>query len=365
MFAAAFFLVFAPAPSAAAVDLDSLLNSLDDLLRPEFIPIVHAYVAYEHAARRLIESPHDDEALDVLETSRSALEHAARSLATMDSAESVSIPGLLSVEAAGQDSFYEFDYLILIDLGGNDTYQNNAGGSNAFDEIGRTCSHETTVVGWSAFLLDLAGNDSYVPTRACGVNGGGAKGAGTLIDLSGDDIYDAPGWRTNGGAFMGFGYLRDERGNDLYTSTEFGVNGGAYGPGLGTLIDLAGDDVYRAALFGTNGGGVDFGRGSLFDLDGYDEYLADGAGVNGGGLSGFGTLVDVAGNDRYTAGTWAVNGGAAALSNCFCPPGVGVLIDLGGHDVYRSSDAEWEDRSLIPNEETGMTVDSDDDSPTP
>ncbi|HVM35165.1 MAG TPA: hypothetical protein VM784_07460, partial [Actinomycetota bacterium] len=147
-------------------------------------------------------------------------------------------PGLC-IDLQGANNTYATDCALHIDVGGNDTYLNNAGGSNL---LGGSC---TTAQAGAGALLDFGGNDTYGDgTRTCGANGGGYNGAGFLLDLgSGNDSYAAGDEGTNGGGSLGAGFLLDGGGNDHYEAGGLGTNGGGDLVGAGFLLDAGGNDV--------------------------------------------------------------------------------------------------------------------------
>lgn len=118
-----------------------------------------------------------------------------------------------------------------------------------------------------------------------------------------------------------------------------GEGANTYTADVAVQIDLGGDDVYR-----NTAGGADPQQNGLpaavtIDLGGDDQYLAelpmaDGArAVQGGGaVGGIGVLVDVSGHDRYVASgpTSAIRAQGAGYG------GVGILLDGDGDDVYES-----------------------------
>lgn len=69
-------------------------------------------------------------------------------------------------DLVGVPNTYAVDCPLIVDVGGNDTYTNNAGGVN----------------GGAAAVIDLGGDDRYAGNRASGANGGGSAGAGFLFD---------------------------------------------------------------------------------------------------------------------------------------------------------------------------------------
>jgi len=233
--------------------------------------------------------------------------------------------GRLLIVGTPGDDVHEEDAWLIIEPGGSDVYRNNAGGVRR------------------------------------------GPGAAMVIDLAGDDRYEADGPFAQGAALLGVGILVDCSGNDTYVGTDF-CQGAAAG-GLGILLDLGGDDAYSADRFAQGAGA--FGYGILRDEGaGHDRYRVERLGQGLGRTAGHGLLVDDGGDDRYVAGTkyewfysqWT-NGRTVHWSfaqGCgfgfFCryrqpgpdgeerlvtremfPGGVGLLADHGGDDVYSGS----------------------------
>jgi hypothetical protein len=252
----------------------------------------------------------------------------------------VQIPPVLAIDPYGTDTTYKLDFALVIDVGGNDTYMNNAGGNGVDTSLRWSCS--LPPLGPAGALIDLEGDDRYIGNdwaidgHDCGVNGGGYAGAGFLFDAGGNDRYEAEHAGTNGGGSTGgIGFLLDAAGNDVYKSAGFGGNGGGGGGlagGVGCLIDRSGDDVYISGSQGANGGGW-FGSGFLFDSSGRDRYVAGSYGTNGAGLLGTGFLLDASGNDTYDADVKATNGGGL--------DGSGFLLDAAGNDRYTALPGYW------------------------
>ncbi len=231
----------------------------------------------------------------------------------------------LALDLDGIDTTYTNNCAFTLDVGGNDVYENNAGGSKITNvDAGNGCILDR--VGATGAALDLDGDDRYGTGKWCGQNGGGFLGTGLLIDQAGNDTYTAGNQGTNGGGALGTGLLIDQAGDDTYTAGSTGTNGGGY-LGTGLLIDQAGHDTYTAGDSGTNGGGT-FGTGLLIDQAGDDTYTAGNTGTNGGGYLGTGLLIDQAGDDTYTAGNHGTNGGGNL--------GAGLLLDASGNDAYKS-----------------------------
>lgn len=214
-----------------------------------------------------------------------------------------------------------------------------------------------------ALVIDLGGDDVYRGTIAAAADV--EHGISVVLDLSGHDTYQASPLGLATGR-LGVGLLVDRAGNDTYRLSQGA--GGAGFAGLGILYDAAGHDRYLGARL-TQGAAV-AGLGMLLDLAGDDEYTSFGYAVGFGGPSGVGAVVDAAGDDRYQCGgTYpsrynaddAPDGnpdnprfqyecfGLGAGSGTRIHPGdpaqraeglaggLGLLLDLDGHDRYRSA----------------------------
>ncbi len=259
------------------------------------------------------------------------------------------------------DDVYTKDADLLIDIGGDDVYQNNAGGCrSSYEEIAVCIDHngndkydspnDIFVQGFGflgcGFLADFNGNDIYAAKHFA--QGAGVCGVGVLWDESGFDTYDAHAFCQGAGMF-GLGMLLDNNGEDLYSCATLG-QGGATTLGLGILSDLDGDDKYYLAIDESKdnlgnlpgygqGGALSFrnypwikkltaygGAGLLFDASGNDRYWTKGWCDQGGSyIMSLGALVDAKGNDHYTANTG--QGSGIHITNA-------ILIDKDGHDIY-------------------------------
>jgi len=219
------------------------------------------------------------------------------------------------------------DAVLVIDLGGNDTWVR---GASASVLKGRPVS-----IG-----IDLAGNDRYVGREDLSF-GAALGGVAIQWDCAGDDLYDA-GHASLGAGICGVGILVDEGGDDVYRCRDFGIGAGAFG--IGILLDKGGNDLYHADLHG-QGFASTLGVGVLADLDGHDVYDAGGVhvhaplyadrtrslsqgfsiGMRPDASGGVGVLIDRRGNDRYAADIYGQ--GAAYWF------GLGLLVDSDGNDT--------------------------------
>ena len=249
--------------------------------------------------------------------------------------------GWIRIRGGGDDVLDGTDALLIVDLGGDDTYRGPVAASNATRPLG--------------LLLDLAGNDHYeshVPAQ-----GAGLCGVGVLLDAAGDDTYAGRRYAQGAGQF-GLGLCADLAGNDTYFCQFSGQGCGYFGVGL--LFDSAGNDHYKLWGDGQGLGGV-AGVGVLADRAGNDTYTAVrehsvtgrpsyhspkddvcvsnaqgcGMGRRGDGADGhswaggLGALLDEGGDDLYTAGNWSMGTGYWF--------GIGILHDQAGNDVYRGT----------------------------
>lgn len=256
--------------------------------------------------------------------------------------------GLIVIGGPGVNT-YDLDrrVLLVIDLGGDDTYHGAIASSGDID-------HGIGVV------IDLAGNDTYT-SDPLGL-ATGRLGVGLLVDLAGDDVYQLD-QGSGGSGFAGIGMLFDRKGNDVYMGNRF-TQGAAFG-GLGLLVDLAGNDRYTSHAFAIGFGGP-LGMGAVIDHTGNDVYqcgdkypspfnqqeapaakpgdqnfqylcfgMGSGAGLDGGSskaeaqlpnlAGGLGYLIDLQGQDQYRSGNMAQGSGYSF--------GVGVALDLDGDDT--------------------------------
>jgi len=173
-------------PSATA-----LVAAVEQMAAPQqaaLAPVLASFLGLEDAAA---------EAFAVRPPTEGALAHALaaradllRAVAALRLAMPAPVPDgavqdgcpALALDLAGQDSTYPTDCALIVDLGGNDHYRNNAGGTAGGVLAGGFAA---------AAVVDLAGDDTYGdPTRErLGVIGGGNTGVGLVVDDGGNDTY--------------------------------------------------------------------------------------------------------------------------------------------------------------------------------
>jgi hypothetical protein len=283
---------------------------------------------------------------------------------------------ILYYERCGINTEYLHDYVLIVDVGGDDSYFNNAGG-NVVDLMrgpasppalvaapARGCQTDAELNMGSgncfiaeAALLDQRGDDTYqrlqtpeadavcttdLIVRRLATGGSGVAGVGILLDQRGDDAYLGKTLALGMGHSGGFGLLRDREGADGYSAIRSSVGAGVL-VGLGTLEDGSGNDLYnpynpaggvidnmgacRAGNANLFGAGLIAAAGVLRERSGNDVYEVAGV-VNtlgSGDLAGFGTFRDEDGTDAY-------NGAMGGRSNGACFPtqngtGAGLFCD--------------------------------------
>lgn len=188
-------------------------------------------------------------------------------------------------------------------------------------------------------ILDVGGEDRYVCTQT--KESAAARALRVIVDLSGDDEYVGSSYSLAAGIFGG-SLLVDMSGNDFYKAGSFSLGAGLFG--VGALYDGAGSDVYAGGTFAEGAGA--FGVGLLVDCEGNDSYTVQAYGQAFGGTRGGGYLVDKAGNDIYSAVSPFVDvlrydehyvsftQGASLGNRPIAGGGFGILVDSKGNDTY-------------------------------
>lgn len=189
-------------------------------------------------------------------------------------------------------------------------------------------------------ILDVGGNDTYIfpkSDKAAAVQ----HPVRVVVDLAGDDTYSG-GSFSLGGAVFGVSVLMDAAGNDTYTAGNFSLGCGLFGVGI--LHDFGGSDRYTGKI--CTQGAAAFGVGILIDDSGNDSYTSESNAQGFGSTRGFGALCDRSGNDMYTACSpfqdflrydahyVSFTQGASLGSRPVASGGIGILVDLRGNDTY-------------------------------
>ena len=260
----------------------------------------------------------------------------------------------------------------------------SAGGDDEF--TAQTYSQATGGPRGVAVLVDTGGNDRYtlgnvplvrpspqLPDRNTSMGQGAGYGMrgvfldgrsttggiGLLLDLGGNDRYDAQVFAQGVGYYEGLGMLLDDGGNDRFESAWYAMGAGVhYAAGI-LLKRGAGSDVYRSTHEMALGTGNDLSVGVFLDEGGDDEYTVGQLSLGVAHANGAGIFVDGAGNDRYTVGSPTCRAlGAAYLHEWGnvreTLPNLGLFMDLGGVDSYPShcmraaNDSLWSGTRVWP-----------------
>lgn len=273
---------------------------------------------------------------------------------------------------------------VLFDAGGADTYvaEDGAQGAAQFGialavDLGaeadvRRSSHASQGFGYTAgvgILVDQAGSDTYAchpdhdgkpayyapqlpgTANASMCQGAGlgfrikdadytqAGGVGVLLDLEGDDSYEAGVYAQGVGYWQGFGLLSDRAGSDLYDAMYY-AQGAAAHYGVGYFADGgAGDDGFGTRLTGETmmlGAAQDFAVGVFVNEAGDDTYQIYGRGAAVASCGSVAVFVDNAGADSYAAPSVQAAGVALsdACGEAVDPLSTAVLVDVGGDDTW-------------------------------
>lgn len=260
----------------------------------------------------------DDDAWPSLSTPTS--HGSANNPATCNGTGGVLIGPLIEIGTTAND-FYATPRVLIVDPGGNDCYQNKPASATPYSALPVPVS----------IIAELGGNDFYLAnapyTPPGGITAGagvGLFGVGLLMDRWGDDHYNVT--LRNSRRFCE--NLPDDI--RLGRSLQAVLAEGTGVSGVGALVDLDGNDVYEARNVHTElldchwvevhtfaqGTGVYGGVGLLGDDTGDDDYVANATaagspdnlafvGAQGAATGGTGHLVDKEGHDVYNASSHA------------------------------------------------------------
>ncbi|AMO22546.1 hypothetical protein UC35_06165 [Ramlibacter tataouinensis] len=240
----------------------------------------------------------------------------------------------------------------------------SGGGDDEF--TAQTYSQATGGPRGVAVLVDTGGNDRYtltalplvrpssqLPNRNTSMGQGAgygirgdffdgrsiAGGIGMLLDLAGNDRYEAQVYAQGFGYYEGLGMLLDDGGNDRFEAAWYAMGASAhYAAGILLKRD-AGNDVYRSSHEMVLGTGNDLSVGVFVDEGGDDEYTVGQLSLGVAYANSTGIFVDGAGNDRYTVMSPTCSALGAAYQHGWgnsreTLPNLGLFLDLGGVDSY-------------------------------
>lgn len=218
--------------------------------------------------------------------------------------------------------------LLLLDLDGDDVYHTG----------GAAVGPDRPV----SVLIDLGGNDRYeAPETSTGSFGSGVLGYGILVDTGGNDKYQGGGL-SQGVGLLGVGMLIDlGNGRDTYDAVATSQGAGAFGVGL--LLDEGGGDTFRS-FTQSQGFGFTLGCGYLLNLGkGDDSYTLRNDSTGDAttdarptaGVARFPSAQDPQHNASLGQGCGMGRRGDLSDGHSWAG-GFGLLYDAGGNDTYRA-----------------------------
>lgn len=269
----------------------------------------------------------------------------------------------LLVDGGGSNRFVAVSRSQAFALGGVAVLA-SAGGDDEY--TAQTYSQATGGPRGVALLVDPGGNDRYtlsalplvrpspqLPDRNTSMGQGAgyglrgdffdgrsvAGGIGLLLDMAGNDRYEAQVFAQGAGYYQGLGLLLDDGGNDQFTSAWYAMGASAHFAAGLLLKRGTGNDSYRSSHEMVLGTGNDFSVGVFVDEGGDDDYAVGQLSLGVGFANSTGLFMDGAGNDRYTVASPTCRALGAAFMHAWgtsreALPNIGLFMDLGGADSY-------------------------------
>jgi hypothetical protein len=236
---------------------------------------------------------------------------------------------------------------VLFDQGGDDSYDSDPGPIGSGDP-----AEAPQALYWSPQMPGRA-NSSMSQGASTGLRWDAADiflsgGLGVLRDAAGDDSYRAGLFAQGSGYWQGIGLLSDGGGRDRYDALYYVQGAGAH-YAVGMLMDGGEDagDWFNQTLppqYVQIGSGHDFTLGVLVNESGDDVYSFAGLAAGASNCNGIGLFVDNAGDDTYLATSDYGSGMGNVSGECVAtrpdPKSVGLRLDAGGSDTYRSPDSQ-------------------------
>jgi hypothetical protein len=271
----------------------------------------------------------------------------------------------LLVDAAGSNRFVASSRSQAHAIGGLAVLLSAGGGDDAF--TAQTYSQATGGPGGVALLVDTGGNDRYtleklplvrpspqLPDRNTSMGQGagyGIRGAfsdgrstsggiGMLLDLAGNDHYEAQVFAQGVGYYEGLGMLLDDDGNDRFEAAWYAMGAGVHSAAGILLKRGVGNDVYSSTHEMVLGTANDLAVAVFVDEGGDDDYTIGQLSLGVSYANSTGIFVDGAGNDRYTV---TASPSCRALGAAYLHgwgnlreswPSLALFMDLGGVDNY-------------------------------
>ncbi len=271
--------------------------------------------------------------------------------------------GALLVDGGGSNRFVASSHSQAYAVGGVAVLL-SGGGDDEF--TAQTYSQATGGPLGAALLVDPGGNDHYtlgnvplvrpspqLPDRNTSMGQGAgyglrgvfwdgrstSGGIGLLLDLAGNDRYEAQLMAQGFGYYEGLGLLLDDGGNDSFDAVWYAMGSAAH-DAAGVLLKRGfGNDVYPSTHAIVLGSAHDLSVGVFVDEGGDDAYSVGEMSLGVAHANSTGIFVDAAGNDRYTVSSPTCRALGAAFQHEWGIArerlaNLGLFMDLGGLDTY-------------------------------
>lgn len=227
----------------------------------------------------------------------------------------------------------------LLDSAGNDSYQcgkHYPSGYNQSDAPNAKPGDANFQ--WDSFGLGMGLGRRVWPPQPEHMKYNLAGGIGMVIDVAGNDRYEASNFSLACGYFFGIGVILDFEGNDQYHAARYGLSSGAH-YGMGLFCDYGGKDTYLS-IGPTYNCAASWDRSVFLFIDAGPEddvySLERSAGMARADHGSWAVFCDLGGSDRYVVPSGL--GEAAPDSN------LAVFFDRAGNDDYNLAYPSAKDR---------------------
>ncbi|MEA1972896.1 MAG: hypothetical protein U9N34_06350, partial [Candidatus Cloacimonadota bacterium] len=226
-----------------------------------------------------------------------------------------------------QTDFYQKKYSFIYDVDGDDIYRGEIN-TDYFQPF--------------YSVIDKSGNDIY-QSDSFGQLFSTFFGCGISYDFAGNDYYYGDDFMFS--ANFGINIHKDFDGKDQYIAKKHSLAAATFG--ISIIEDKSGNDYYSVTEYGQGFAGP-FSVGAIIDFDGNDNYFAGGEflhkplapfdhrslsqgcsfGIRPDIAGGIGIIFDEKGNDNFNGGVFS-----QAVGYWY---GLGIIINLEGNDSYHS-----------------------------
>lgn len=245
---------------------------------------------------------------------------------------------------------------LLVDLDGNDVreawaFAQGASFGTGFGALidGRGDDRYLADLNWPDVYGDSGPNVYHGASQgySTGLRPAVPGGIAALIDLAGNDRYQAGNFSQGGAYFFSFALLYDGAGDDENLGTRYSQGFGVH-QAVGVRWDAGGNDHYATRCAANLGAAWDEGIGWFLEDAGDDVYDEQGSiSLGGAANSALAVFIDGGGNDRYASGQGKDTQGGCGDASYYNEPAMGVFLDLGGGSDRYSREDRGDDRRLL------------------